>query len=151
MVAWREARALALNAPAKLATLEALFERHRDERVLVFSEYNALVEAVSRRCCIPCITHKTPADERRAILERFRDGRYTKLASGRVLNEGVDIPDCRVAIIVSGNATRREYVQRLGRILRPKEARAILYELVTEGTTEEAVADRRRARGKTQE
>ena len=59
---------------------------------------------------------------------------------------GVDIPDCGVAIIVSGNATRREYIQRLGRVLRPKETRATLYELVTEGTTEERVADRRRTR-----
>ena len=41
---------------------------------------------------------------------------------------------------------RREYIQRLGRVLRPKETRATLYELVTEGTTEERVADRRRER-----
>jgi superfamily II DNA or RNA helicase len=144
MLAWREARGLALNAPGKLALLEDLFARHRDERVLVFSEYNTLVDEVSRRFCLPRITHKTPAEERRLILERFRSGQYTKLVSGRVLNEGVDIPDCRVAVIVSGNATRREYVQRLGRILRPKHARAVLYELVTAETTEEAVAERRR-------
>src|SRR5262245_19263735 len=144
MLAWREARSLALNAPAKLEMLETLFARHRDERVLVFSEYNTLVDAVSRRFCIPQITYRTPAEERRTILDRFRAGRYTKLVSGRVLNEGVDIPDCGVAIIVSGNATPREYIQRLGRILRPKAARAVLYELVTEETTEERVADRRR-------
>jgi superfamily II DNA or RNA helicase len=144
MLAWREARSLALNAPAKLEMLEVLFARHRGERVLIFSEYNTLVDAVSRRFCIPQITYKTPIDERRTILERFRAGHYTKLVSGRVLNEGVDIPDCGVAIIVSGNATRREYVQRLGRILRPKAARAVLYELVTQETTEERVADRRR-------
>ncbi|HET9110179.1 MAG TPA: helicase-related protein, partial [Ktedonobacterales bacterium] len=71
-------------------------------------------------------------------------GRFTKLVTGRVLNEGVDIPDCGVAVIVSGNATRREYIQRLGRVLRPKATRATLYELVTEGTTEEDVAERRR-------
>jgi superfamily II DNA or RNA helicase len=59
------------------------------------------------------------------------------------LNEGVDIPDCRVAVVLSGNATRREYVQRLGRILRPKAERALLYELVTSETTEESVAERR--------
>ncbi len=143
MLAWRESRALALNAPAKFTLLEDLFAHHRDERVLIFSEYNSLVHDVSRRFCLPSITHLTPTDERRAILERFRSGQYTKLVSGRVLNEGVDIPDCRVAVIVSGNATRREYVQRLGRILRPKTARAILYELVTLDTTEEHVADRR--------
>ncbi|HLZ20796.1 MAG TPA: DEAD/DEAH box helicase [Ktedonobacterales bacterium] len=147
MLAWREARSLALNAPAKFALIEDIFARHRNERVLVFSEYNALVDEVSYRFCIPAITYKTPADERRAILDRFRAGRYTKLVSGRVLNEGVDIPDCAVAVVVSGNATRREYIQRLGRILRPKETRAVLYELVTEETTEEAVADRRRRRG----
>lgn len=146
MLAWREARHLALNAPAKLALLETIFARHAEERVLVFSEYNALVDEVSDRFCIPRITHKTPAEERRLILERFRAGRYTKLVTGRVLNEGVDIPDCAVAVIVSGNSTRREYIQRLGRVLRPKETRATLYELVTEGTTEERVAERRRER-----
>jgi superfamily II DNA or RNA helicase len=146
MLAWREARRLALNAPAKLAQLEELFARHREERVLVFSEYNALVDDVSRRFCLPRITHKTPVEERRAILERFRSGALTKLVTGRVLNEGVDIPDCRVAVVLSGSATRREYVQRLGRILRPKAERAILYELVTRDTTEEAVAERRATR-----
>lgn len=146
MLAWRSSRSLALNAPAKLAALQGIFERHRDERVLVFSEYNALVDEISRTFCLPQITHRTPADERRLILERFRSGQYSKLVTGRVLNEGVDIPDCAVAVIVSGNSTRREYIQRLGRVLRPKEARAILYELVTEGTTEESVADRRRER-----
>jgi superfamily II DNA or RNA helicase len=144
MLAWREARALALNAPAKLALLEEIFARHAGERVLVFSEFNSVVAAIGDRFALPTITHKTPAEERRTILERFRAGRYTKLASGRVLNEGVDIPDCGVAVIVSGTATRREYIQRLGRVLRPKETRAVLYELVTEGTSEERISQRRR-------
>jgi superfamily II DNA or RNA helicase len=88
--------------------------------------------------------YKTPAEERRTILERFRTGQYSKLVTGRVLNEGVDVPDCRVAIIVSGNSTKREYIQRLGRILRPKTDEALLYELVTSGTTEEEIARRRK-------
>jgi superfamily II DNA or RNA helicase len=147
MLAWRESRSLALNAPAKLTLLEEIFARHRDERVLVFSEYNHLVAEVSERFAIPQITHRTAAEERRLILEGFRSGRFTKLVTGRVLNEGVDIPDCGVAVIVSGNATPREYIQRLGRVLRPKATRATLYELVSEGTTEEDVARRRRTRG----
>ncbi|MGO8950076.1 MAG: DEAD/DEAH box helicase [Ktedonobacterales bacterium] len=149
MLAWREARSLALNAPAKLALLEELFARHQHERVLVFSEYNSVVDEISERFCIPQITYKTPVTERQLILERFRSGRYTKLVSGRVLNEGLDVPDCGVAVIVSGTSTRREYIQRLGRVLRPKERHAILYELVTEDTTEERIASERRglARG----
>ena len=93
------------------------------------------------------IVHTTPPAERRAILERFRAGRYTKLATGRVLNEGVDVPDASVAIVVSGSGTRREHIQRLGRILRPKAGGAVLYELITRDTAEPRVARRRRATG----
>jgi superfamily II DNA or RNA helicase len=144
MLAWREARSIAMNAPAKYTEIERLLLLHASDQVILFSEYNPVVEEISRRFCLPCITYKTPAEERRIILERFRSGQYSKLVTGRVLNEGVDVPDCRVAIIVSGNSTKREYIQRLGRVLRPKLEQALLYELVTTGTTEEEMAKRRR-------
>ncbi|MGH2478100.1 MAG: DEAD/DEAH box helicase [Ktedonobacteraceae bacterium] len=145
LLAWRESRHIAMNTPRKYAEIERLLQQHAADQVILFSEYNLVVDEISRRFCLPSITYKTPTEERRAILERFRSGQYTKLVSGRVLNEGVDMPDCRVAIIVSGNSTRREYIQRLGRVLRPKEGEAMLYELVTGGTTEEDVAKRRRS------
>nr|BBH94605.1 ATP-dependent helicase [Thermogemmatispora argillosa] len=144
MLAWREARALALNAAAKYEQIEQLLKRHACDQVILFSEYNQVVEEISRRFCLPSITYKTAAEERHLILERFRRGQYSKLVTGRVLNEGVDLPNCRIAIIVSGNSTKREYIQRLGRVLRPKEGQALLYELVTAGTTEEEIARRRR-------
>jgi superfamily II DNA or RNA helicase len=144
MLAWREARHIAMNTPAKYVEIERLLHLHADDQVLLFSEYNQVVDEISRRFCLPSITYKTPTEERRTILERFRTGQYTKLVTGRVLNEGVDVPDCRVAIIVSGNSTKREYIQRLGRILRPKVGQALLYELITSGTTEEEMAKRRK-------
>ncbi|HEY1351766.1 MAG TPA: DEAD/DEAH box helicase [Ktedonobacteraceae bacterium] len=145
LLAWRQARTLAMNAPRKYAEIERLLQLHAADQVLLFSEYNQVVAEISRRFCLPSITYKTPGEERRAILARFRSGQYTKLVSGRVLNEGVDLPDCRVAIIVSGNSTPREYIQRLGRVLRPKEGEALLYELITSGTVEEQTAQRRRS------
>jgi superfamily II DNA or RNA helicase len=145
--AHQAARRIAFGARGKLAAVEELLERHRDERVLIFSEYNAAVEELGRRLCLPVIVHTTPPAERRAILERFRAGVYTKLATGRVLNEGVDVPDAAVAIVLSGSGTRREHLQRLGRILRPKAGGAVLYELVTRDTAEPRVARRRRGRG----
>jgi len=144
LVAWREARNIAMNAPAKYSEIERLLQHHAADQVILFSEYNLVVEEISRRFCLPGITYKTPMEERRAVLERFRCGQYTKLVTGRVLNEGVDVPDCRVAIIVSGNSTKREYIQRLGRILRPKAGQAFLYELVTRSTSEEQMAERRK-------
>jgi len=144
MLAWREARNIAMNTPAKYAEIERLLRLHVNDQVILFSEYNQVVDEISRRFCLPSITYKTPTEERRAVLNRFRSGQYSKLVTGRVLNEGVDVPDCRVAIIVSGNSTKREYIQRLGRILRPKQGQATLYELVTSGTTEEDIAQRRK-------
>ena len=144
MLAWREARNIAMNAPAKYAEIERLLLAHSDDQVILFSEYNYVVDEISRRFRMPSITYKTPTEERRTILERFRSGDYTKLVTGRVLNEGVDVPDCRVAIIVSGNSTKRKYIQRLGRILRPKEGLALLYELISTDTTEEGISKRRR-------
>lgn len=142
--AHQHARRIAFGARSKMAVVEELLERHHDERVLIFSEYNAAVEELGRNLCIPVIVHRTPPAERRAILEKFRSGRYSKLATGRVLNEGVDVPDASIAIVLSGSGARREYVQRLGRILRPKARSALLYELVTRDTSEPEVARRRR-------
>lgn len=94
---------------------------------------------------MPVLTHKTKAAERREFLEKFRSGEYGVLLTSKVLNEGVDVPEASVGIVVSGSGSTREHVQRLGRILRAKEGKkAVLYELVSEGTSEMRVSDRRR-------
>lgn len=144
MQSHHQARMIALNAEAKIATVADLLTRHRDDKVIIFSEYNVLVDAISRRLLIPSITYRTEAGERRDILTGFREGRYSKLVTGRVLNEGVDVPDANVAIVASGSSATREYIQRLGRILRPKPTQAVLYELITRKTSEGQAAKRRR-------
>jgi superfamily II DNA or RNA helicase len=65
--------------------------------------------------------------------------------TSKVLNEGVNVPEANVAIVLSGSGSVREHVQRLGRILRRGEDKtAVLYELVAAGTSEERVSDKRR-------
>ena len=129
----------------KGATLETLLRRHWDDRVIVFAKSVEEVYSLSRRFLIPGVTYETPARERKEILDRFREGRYRAVIASDVLNEGVDVPDAGVAIILAGSASRREYVQRLGRILRPKGGkRAVLYELITAETGEEHTARRRK-------
>jgi superfamily II DNA or RNA helicase len=141
-----QARQVALNAAGKAEQVLALLRRHAGDRVLVFCEYTSVVDSLSRRLLLPSVTYRTPAAERRLTLQRFRGGEYTKLITGRVLNEGVDVPDANVAIVVSGSATPREQIQRLGRVLRPKEDVAVLYEIVARGTVEERAARARKVR-----
>ena len=91
------------------------------------------------------LTHQTKLKERNAFLNGFRDGTYSILVTSKVLNEGVDVPEANVAIIVSGSGSVREHVQRLGRILRKREGKqAVLYELISKQTSEQYVNKRRR-------
>jgi superfamily II DNA or RNA helicase len=142
--AHHQARMIALNAEAKIGEVARLLGQHRGDKVLVFSEYTALVDTISRALAVPAITYRTAADERKHILQSFRHGAYSKLVAGRVLNEGVDVPDANIAIVVSGNSTAREHIQRLGRVIRPKQTEAVLYELITRYTSEVGAARKRR-------
>ncbi|GAA5515042.1 uvrABC system protein B [Deinococcus carri] len=145
MLAHREARGLAYGTEGKLSVLEEIFANHPAERTLVFSDDNATAYRVGQAFLVPVITHQTPVKERHKLLERFRDGTYRVLATSRVLNEGVDVPEASVAVVLSGTATEREYIQRLGRILRKaQDKKAVLYEIITEGTSEERVSQQRR-------
>jgi superfamily II DNA or RNA helicase len=145
MSAYRRQRELAFAAPAKLEVLDHLLGVHKADRMLIFTEDNATAYAVSRRFLLPAITHQTKVTERSETLERFADGRYGAVVTSKVLNEGVDVPDANVAVVLSGSGSVREHVQRLGRILRPKDGkRAILYELVAADTGETFTSERRR-------
>lgn len=144
-LAYRKQRALALAAPGKIAVLARLLHTHRADRTIVFTEDNATVYQISRRFLLPAITHQTRVKERSAILRAFNEGALTAVVTSKVLNEGVNVPEANVAIVLSGSGSVREHVQRLGRILRKAEGkRAILYELVAAGTNEERVSDKRR-------
>lgn len=145
MLAHREARAIAFGTAGKLRVLGDLLAQHVGARTLVFTDDNAMVYRVSREFLLPAITHKTPVKERHDVLQRFRTGDYPVIVTSRVLNEGVDVPEASVAIVLSGTGSPREYIQRLGRILRRGEGKlALLYEVIAEATSEEQTSRRRR-------
>jgi superfamily II DNA or RNA helicase len=144
--AWRQARKLLALTEAKREALRALLERHRDARTLVFTADNEAAYAIAREHLIMPITCDVGRKERDAVLDRFRSGALRALVSARVLNEGLDVPDADLAIIVGGSLGEREHVQRVGRLLRPARGkRALVYELVARRTSEVGQARRRRA------
>ena len=147
MLAHREAKEIALGTDAKLRVLVDLILKHQREKILIFTNDNATVYRISQQFLIPAITYQTPVKERHQILTCFKAGEYKTLVASHVLNEGVDVPDARIAIILSGTGSTREYIQRLGRVLRKGNTtnkQAILYEVVTENTSEERTSQRRR-------
>jgi superfamily II DNA or RNA helicase len=132
VAAWRASRRLLGYTAAKRDLVLRLLARHRSQPVLVFTGDNATAYRIAREALIMPITCDIGRAERDEALERFRHGELRALVSSRVLNEGLDVPDAEVAILVGGNAGVREYVQRIGRVLRPAPGkRAVVYELVT--------------------
>jgi superfamily II DNA or RNA helicase len=143
--AWRRTRQLVGFTRAKAAAVKALLARHRDAKVLVFTADNAAAYAIAREHLIMPITCEIGRQERERALKGFREGTLRALVSARVLNEGIDVPEADVAIIVGGTQGEREHVQRIGRLLRPSPGkRAIVYELVTLATSETKRATERR-------
>ncbi len=137
LVAWRASRALLAYPEGKRAELRKLLAMHEGDRILVFTADNATAYAIARELLVMPITCDIGRSERAQMLERFRSGDSSVLVSAQVLDEGFDVPDAEVAILVGGTASARRQVQRVGRVLRPRPGKhARVYELVVEGSSE---------------
>jgi superfamily II DNA or RNA helicase len=151
LLARNRALKVALNSEQKLNVLAKQLEAHKKEKTLIFTLHNDLVYTISRRFLIPAITYQTPKEERREILGNFRKSYYKVIVTSQVLDEGIDVPDASVGFIMSGTGSAREYIQRLGRLLRKVEGkRARLVEIVSKETVEVGIS-RRRGQRKTEE
>lgn len=137
---------LLAGAEGKFAALESLLREYATEQTLIFAENKTVAYAVARRHFVPIITAETKAAERKLLLDRFRAGEYRALVTCEVLNEGVDVPEAKIAIVLGGTSGAREYIQRLGRVLRKVENRkAVLFEVIARKTIEERKAQARRS------
>jgi len=122
--------------------LEDLFRLHAHEPCLVFAGSNpwpASFAAVSRSLLVE------PLAGRRSgwtCCAAWKSASIRPWWPTGVLDEGVDLPEVKVAIVIAARASSRQAKQRLGRICGNGEARAVLYEIVTPYENEEpAVAD----------
>lgn len=144
VAAWRRARRMLAFPRRKREALALLLDRYRQERILVFVADNETAYAVAREHLIMPLTCDIARRERQDVLARFRSGELRALVSAQVLNEGLDVPDAAIGIVVAGRRGEREHVQRVGRLLRPgHDKQATVYELVVERSSEARDAERR--------
>lgn len=70
--------------------------------------------------------------ERMELVDAFNKGEISALAAIRCLDEGINIPSIKSALILSSNDDYREFVQRRGRILRlyDNKESAVIYDIV---------------------
>lgn len=132
----RRSRILNLS-PARVTITLKLVAAHRAERVLVFHEdveACTVIHEVLRANGVAAELYHSgiPARARAQSLADFRQGRARVLVTCRALDEGFNVPETEIGIIAASTATRRQRIQRLGRILRPAKGKdsARIYTLV---------------------
>ena len=132
---------------SKIEKVEEIIRRElmNGSKIIVFAHYVDLAEEIARRVNGYLLTGEMSSDRRKIILERFRNSKSGVLVVTTLGDEGLDIPDANVGIFVAGTGSRRQFLQRLGRLLRPANNKvATLYEIITKGTIEELQARKRK-------
>jgi len=104
------------RAAEKFRVLEDIFRLHKGQQILVFTGSNVMAIEVSRRFLVPTILSHTRKRERLTILENFAQGVFPVLVANRVLDEGVDVPEAKVAVVIGGQgSTRQDQTGGVGR------------------------------------
>jgi len=142
---YNELKKLTNLAKKKVEKVKEIVEKEKGNKILIFTQYVEQAEEIANLLKAFLITGKMSKSERERVLSVFKGIKSGVLVLTTVGDEGLDIPDANVGIIVTGTGSRRQFIQRLGRLLRPSNGKkARLYELVTKGTAEEYQAVRRK-------
>ncbi len=136
------------NAESKIPALSNLLESLNKDRIhhlIVYGtpdQLNQIYEIINNKGII-CHTFTMdegtkPSEiyggvsERQYILNKFDEGKYQALVAIKCLDEGVDVPSASMAILMGSSGNPKEYIQRIGRIIRRHEEKdhAIIYDII---------------------
>jgi len=128
---------VASKNPAKMPLLEDLLEKHDGDKTIVFCDWIDQGEEISEKFDIPFVSGETDFEDREDYFRKFRENELTTLIVSRIGDEGLDLPDAEVGIVMSGQGgSRRQATQRAGRVMRPF-GDAQVYMIATKGSNEE--------------
>jgi superfamily II DNA or RNA helicase len=142
-----------LQAKNKLDALIKILTKHRGDKCFIFTRYLWHVDMISQHLRRRGIHHRvltgsTPEKERRDFFQEFRKGKAKIIVTTTVLDEGVDVPDASVSIIMGGSGQPRQMIQRTGRVCRYEEGKtAFIYEVIADHDLERRLHLKRTATG----
>ncbi len=125
----------------KLKAIKTIVDKElsKGSKIIIFTQYIEQANMIGKLLGTKVLTSKVEKELRKLILNQFKTGNLRVLVMTTLGDEGLDIPDANVGIIVSPTRSKRQFIQRLGRLLRPKPGKlSKLYVLICRRTLEEA-------------
>ena len=131
----------------KIRTIERIVkdELMKGSKIIIFTQYKSQAEKIAEKTGALLLHGDLDSRTRKAILDKFKSMDKGVLVVTTLGDEGLDLPDVNVGILASGTSSSRQFIQRLGRLVRPGPGKsAVLYDVVLKGTSEEYQARKRR-------
>jgi len=134
-------RKLLSQVQSKIDQVTSIVRKNSNKRILLFSESVDCIEklkTVLNAQNLPCDTYHSykQTKERNSIIDEWGKS-FNTLLTVRCLDEGYDVPECGVGIIIASGQSERQITQRVGRLLRPLQGKlAEMYCVYANGTGE---------------
>lgn len=136
------------NYKHKAEVIKKIIVKHPDDKIIVFNQYNAQTNRLYWQLLDIGVRAKVfhsgiDKDKRFKILNDFKHGDVKVLLTTKVLDEGYNLKDIDVGVIMAGESSDKQTVQRLGRILRKSMKKSKLYQMYCVNTVEEKHSNKR--------
>ena len=135
------------NYPAKLEQVKKIVQQNQNKKILIFNQRNDVSQKLYWMLLDVCkrpviINSSIPQNKQRKNMIAFKEGHANVLLASMSLDEGMNVPTIDIGIILSGNATPRQLVQRAGRVLRKAQGKeaAHIYQVYLKDSAEEKQA-----------
>ncbi len=135
--------------PDRFKILEKILKDNYDKKIIIFNEYNAAAREIYLRCLdldlsARVVNSDLDSNRVKTLINEYKNNKYNILITSKMFDEGYNLPAIDVAIIFSGDSTKRQFIQRMGRTLRKKEEMSKVYQIYCENTFDENYAEKRR-------
>ena len=114
----RGRRKVVQEATAKIGYAKDVVDHYEDEKVLTFGGTNKFADAVAIHLDGESYHSGKTKKQREDMIKRFASGDLRIMCSTKALNQGTDVPDVGIGIIVGLDSKSLPLIQRMGRIIR---------------------------------
>jgi superfamily II DNA or RNA helicase len=142
-----ERKKLLYESDAKLAAVKEIIKAF-DNKMIIFSETADFADRVVNISEGKAFAYHTKVSDKKQMKQRLKDFKNSEgfniVSAVKAIEEGLDVEDLEMAVLVSGNSTKRQYIQRIGRSLRSQPGKvAVIINIYIHGTQDENWLKRR--------